>query len=217
MIFIAKHLSMHGHHCLIYADDIVLFSSHKFFIIVIVDLNRVLHDLNIILTQSSFIVAFEKCKAVIFTQRRYTHPLNVFLDHNIIPLVQNIAYLGINLDPKLHWVSHIQYLTSFSCQWSNFLRSIAGTWWGSYPSSLLAVYISVIRSKFDYGCFLFGSASFFNWEKINRLQTSYLRIIMSYIRSTPCPVIEVKTLCPPINIRCHRLADKFILKSLSNS
>ena len=40
---------------------------------------------------------------------------------------------------------------------------------------------------------------------------------MGYVRSTPCPAIEVETVCPPFNIRCRWLAGKFILKSLSHS
>jgi hypothetical protein len=39
------------------------------------------------------------------------------------------------------------------------LRALAGTWWGAHPSSLLLVYKSIIRSKVDYGSFLFSSAS----------------------------------------------------------
>jgi hypothetical protein len=40
---------------------------------------------------------------------------------------------------------------------------------------LLSIYRSIIRSKLDYGCFLFNSATHSNWKKINTLQTSCLR------------------------------------------
>ena len=88
---------------------------------------------------------------------------------------------------------------------------------GVSPQILLSIYRSIIRSKLDYGCFLFGSASYTNWNKINKLQIACLRIIMGYVRSTPGPAIEVESTCPPFNIRCRWLAGKFILKSLAQS
>ncbi|KAL4082751.1 hypothetical protein QTP88_029647 [Uroleucon formosanum] len=79
------------------------------------------------------------------------------------------------------------------------------------------VYKAIIRSKLDYGCFLFGSASFSNWNRLNKVQSSCLRSIMGYVRSSPLPAIEVESSCPPSNIRCRWLAGKFLLKSLSYS
>lgn len=84
MISIAKHLFMHGVHYIIYADDIVIFSLNKLLNIVIKDLNRALHNLNVILTRSSFQVALEKCKSVIFTRRKCGHPPKNILDSLII-------------------------------------------------------------------------------------------------------------------------------------
>ncbi|KAL4099050.1 hypothetical protein QTP88_023545 [Uroleucon formosanum] len=121
------------------------------------------------------------------------------------------------MDSKLRWLPHITSLISFSFCWANFLRAITGTWWGSHPSTLLLVYKAIIRSKLDYGCFLFGSASFSNWNRLNKVQSSFLRSIMGYVRSSSLPAIEVESSCPPFNIRCRWLAGKFLLKSLSHS
>ncbi|KAL4154594.1 hypothetical protein QTP88_000451 [Uroleucon formosanum] len=89
---------------------------------------------------------------------------------------------------------------------------------GSYLNlSPVEVYKAIIRSKLDYGCFLFGSASFSNWNRLNKVQSSCLRCIMGYVRSSPLPAIEVESSCPPSNIRCRWLAGKFLLKSLSYS
>lgn len=154
-----------------YADDLVIFSSNKSLNISIDNINSALKDLKFILTKLSFEVAPEKCKSVIFTRRRYINHLNIYFDNNIIPFVPTITYLGIILDPKLRWSPHITSLTTFTSRWSNFLRSITGTWWGSHPSCLLSIYFSIIRSKLDYGCFLFGSASFCNWKNLTNFKS----------------------------------------------
>ncbi|KAL4112254.1 hypothetical protein QTP88_016075 [Uroleucon formosanum] len=217
MSFIANHLSSLGHKCLINADDIVVFSSNKVLDLAIESLNLTLTELKYIFDDLFFSVAYEKCKSVIFTRRRYHNPPNVYLDNNIIPFVDNTTYLDITLDSKLRWLPHITSLISFSSRWANFLRAITGTWWGSHPSTLLLVYKAITWSKLDYGCFLYGSASFSNWNRLNKVQSSFLRSIMGYVRSSPLPAIEVESSCPPFNIRCRWLAGKFLLKSLSHS
>ncbi|KAL4153575.1 hypothetical protein QTP88_001408 [Uroleucon formosanum] len=217
MSFIVNHLSSLGHKCLIYADDIVVFSSNKVLDLAIESLNLTLTELKYIFDDIFFSVAYEKCKSVIFTRRRYHNPPNVYLDNNIISFVDNTTYLGITLDSKLRWLPHTTSLISFSSCWANFLRAITGTRWGSHPSTLLLVYKAIIRSKLDYGCFLFGSASFSNWNRLNKVQSSCLRCMMGYVRSSPLPAIEVESSCPPSNIRCRWLAGKFLLKSLSYS
>jgi hypothetical protein len=167
MSIVEKHHSQSGHKCLIYADDLVIFSSNKHLNLIIDSLNSALLDLNDILIKVSFSVAPGKCKSIIFTRRRYLNNLNTYLNNCVIPFVSSITYLGITLDPKLRWIPHISSLTAFAYRWSNFFRSVTGTWWGSHPSSLLSIYMSIIRFKLDYGYFFFGSASFSHWKKIN--------------------------------------------------
>ena len=217
MSIIDKHLELNGHNCFIYADDMVIFTSNKSLDLAIAHQNRALKDLKFILDKVSFVAAPEKCKFVIFSKQRYVDVSNIHFDNIIIPYVPNIIYLGITLDAKLRWVPHITSLTATVSRWSNFLGTVTNTWWGSHPSSLLMIYRTFIRSKLDYGCFFYGSASFSNWNNINKLQISCLRSIMGYLRSTPCPVIEVESNCAPFNIRCRWLANKFMLKQLSHS
>jgi hypothetical protein len=101
---------MNGHKCLIYVDDMVVFTSNKSLDLAIVHQNRALKNLKFILDKVSFVAAPEKCKSVIFTRRRYFDAANILFDNNIIPYVPNITYLGITLDAKLRWAPHITSL-----------------------------------------------------------------------------------------------------------
>jgi hypothetical protein len=197
MSIIATQLSRYGHECLIYADDLVVFSLDKSLDLVIDRINLALRDLKNILTNLSLEIALEKCKSVIFTRRRYADNFNITLDDYAIPFARNVTYLGITLDPKFRWQPHLLSLSAFTSRWSNFLQSVSNTWWGSHPKCLLSIYRSIIRFILDYGCFLFSSAFSTNWNKINKLQIACLRTIMGYVWSTPGPVIEVESTCPP--------------------
>ena len=51
----------------------------------------------------------------------------------------------------------------------NLLKILAHTSWGANHSSLLTIYRSVVRSKFDYGSIVYGSARksyFFKLEPV---------------------------------------------------
>jgi hypothetical protein len=125
--FVANHLSVLGYKCLIYADDIVVFSFNKFLDLAIVSLNQVLLELNNIFNELSFSVAYDKCKSVIFTRRRYLDPPNIYLNGMRIPFSVHATYLGIIFDTKLRWLPHITSLVSFGSRWTNFLRAVTGT------------------------------------------------------------------------------------------
>lgn len=111
--FIAKHLFSRSHPFLIYADEIVIFSTNKSLNFAIEVLNTALIDLNDILNRSFFTVAPEKCKTVIFTRQRYLHSPSVYLDNTVIHFFSDVTYLGITLDSKLRWALHISSLSKF--------------------------------------------------------------------------------------------------------
>jgi len=157
---IIEHLNTLGHNCLVYADDIVIFSHNRHLETAVTSMNNALESLNESLTFSFFSIAHNKCKATIFTRCRFVYCPDIIINDVIIPVVLNHTYLGINLDSKLRWSPHFNDLTRFCARWSNFLRSVANTWWGSHPPSLFIIYKSVIKSKPDYGCFFSGSSAY---------------------------------------------------------
>ena len=215
MSFIVNHLNSVGARCLVYADDIVIFSRNLDIDLAIYSLNNSLSSLHYILSTHFFDIAHEKCKSLIFSRRHIQQCPHTTINGHILPFVSNYTYLGLILDPKLRWGPHITYLTKITSRWANFLRSIANAWWGSHPSSLMTIYKSVIRAKLDYGCFFSGSTALSHCNKLNKLQIACLRSIIGALKSTPSPAIEVETTCQPLNLRCKWLAGKFLLKNLS--
>jgi hypothetical protein len=195
MCLIIEHLNALGHNCLVYADDIVMFTHDRYIGMAVTSMNNALELLNEALTSSFISIVHNKCKATIFTMRRFDYCPDIIINDIIIPVVTNHTYLGLNLDSKLRWSPHINDLTKFCARWSNFLRSVTNTWSGFHPSSLLTIYKSVIRSKLDYGCFFSGSYAYSHRCKLNQLQTSCISSILGALKSTLSPTIEVEAVC----------------------
>lgn len=201
---------------LLYADDIVLFSSNKYLESSIAILNDALKILFVSLSCAFFTTAPEKSHFMIFTRRQIAAHPHIVLDSQIILPSTSVSYIGLKLDPKLRWVLHFNYIRGLISRWSNFLRATAGSRWGSHPSCLLKIFNAVIRFKADYGSFFFASASLSHRKKINSILSSCLRTIIGALRSSPLTSLEAECACSPIELRSRHLAGKFLLKCLSS-
>ena len=93
----------------------------------------------------------EKTKYIHFCNQRKLH-----LDP--VLKIEHYKYLGIIFDHKLSFVPNIKYLRTKSNKTIQLLRTIAHTNWGGSKKTLLRLYCSLIRSRLDYGCFIYGAA-----------------------------------------------------------
>uniref|UniRef100_A0A2S2Q149 Reverse transcriptase domain-containing protein n=1 Tax=Sipha flava TaxID=143950 RepID=A0A2S2Q149_9HEMI len=101
MNFIIKQLNTFGYEYLVYADDLVIFSNNSDIDLAIDSLNNSLDLLQNLLSSSFFSIAPEKCKTIIFIRRRFLLSSEITINDFLIPIVQNIKYLGLTLDSKL--------------------------------------------------------------------------------------------------------------------
>ena len=116
-----------------------------------------------------------KSTHVCFTLRKGTCP-NVFLKNEHIPQKCEVRYLGLILDKKLTWKSHIKkkrLLLNYKLRqlWRFVNRR------SSLPiSSKLLLYKSLLKPIWTYGVQLFGSAKTSNLKSLQIFQSKFLRI-----------------------------------------
>ncbi|XP_073952992.1 uncharacterized protein [Choristoneura fumiferana] len=92
------------------------------------------------------------------------------------------------------------------------LNDMAGTSWGVHPTHLRCLYISLIRSRLDYGSFLYGSCANSHLNKLDIVQNRALRICGGFIRSTPIHVMQNELCLPPLSVRRQFLASRYWLR-----
>lgn len=200
-----------------YADDFALYSTDKN----IDSARRSLQDsLNILvglLENLGLSVSPTKSKMCIFKKGNNRDTVHVTIGGAPLQEVDNVRYLGMWLDRSLRWGKHVNEIIQKTHKSLNILKILAGSGWGVHPKHLRRLYIALIRSRLDFGSFLYSSCSKSNLVKLNKLQNQALRIIGGFVKTTPIHVMESELCMPPLHIRRIFLAGKYCLRSMSLS
>ena len=162
---------------------------------------------------------FSKSKTVCmhFCNKRTLHPdPSLKLYNSEIPVVSETKFLGLIFDNKLSFKAHISYLKKKCLKAMNLLRVIAHTDWGADSTTLLKLYRSVVRSKLDYGCIVYGSARESYLQGLDRVQNAALRVCLGAYRTSPISSLHVEANELPLHLRRQKLALQYVIKLKCN-
>ena len=120
-------------------------------------------------TSKTVAIRFTRCK------RQEVVP-HLKLDGAILPYADEVKFLGVIFDSKLTWAKHIDDLKLKVKKSRNLLKVISGFDWGADKKSLLWIYDALCRSKLDYGCQIYSSASKSNLGALNIIHNMGLLI-----------------------------------------
>ncbi|KAI8431675.1 hypothetical protein MSG28_016154 [Choristoneura fumiferana] len=200
-----------------YADDIALYTSSKSVTEASNSLNSALYYLDTWLGDHGLSLSPDKSSVVVFTRKRAVPETNIQVNDHPIANQEKVKFLGIILDSKLTGIDHLNYVSQKAEKNINILRALSGVRWGSHPYSQKLLYNAIIRSHFDYGCFLLEPCSKLALSKLDKIQARCLRIITGAMKSSPTKALQVECLDPPYHLRRQYLADRFLSKTLQTS
>ena len=119
----------------------------------------------------------------------------------------NSIILGVICD-KLSFIPYINYLKA-KCHKAQLLRVVAHTDWGADKSTLLKIYRSLVRSKLDYGCLIYGSARKFYLRCLDSIHHLGLRLALGALQTSPVESLYVEAL---LSLRREELAFPYYTK-----
>lgn len=166
----------------LYADDIVIYYSCK-----TIDAlkNEMQHDLDLLktyITENLLTINIKKTNYIIFKNRQDIQN-NIILkyDSSIISRVTEVKYLGLIINNKLNWTSHIdQIKTKIGCligalrQARHFLPKC----------SQIKIYFAHIYSHLNYLSPIWGNAPLYKIKELCILQNKAMKIILKKPRLT---------------------------------
>ena len=110
-------------------------------------------------TSNGFKFSKSKTHCVHFCQLRKQHDdLVLHFYGSPILVVEESKFLGILFYKKLSFIPHIKYLIAKYLKALNLLKVLSHMSWGADGTTLLKLYRSLVQSKLDYGCIIYGSA-----------------------------------------------------------
>ena len=137
----------------------------------------------------------KKTEAVLF-YKGYKKPkgkLELFMDGQLIEHKSEVRYLGVTLDNKLSWKSHISNkLSTAKGQLVRLLSEMRGTF-GTKTKLVKWAYTGVIRPKLTYACMAWNSGLVFNYQKkeLNQLDRLACRAAVTIDRTTPQAALNI--------------------------
>ena len=206
-----------GMECSLYVDDfIICYRSRK-----MSNIQRLM-NLQIIRLEkwtlkNGFTISKNKTVAMKFippylnSKRKQPDPV-LRLSGHPIEVVTQTKFLGLIWDSKLTFRPHIDYLKRKCVKSMNILKVLAHTDWGADQPTLLHLYRALIRSKLDYGCFVYGSANYTYIKELDIIQNKALRICLGAFRSSPVPSLYVEANEAPLIYRRQKLALQYGIK-----
>ena len=206
-----------GVECSLYVDDFLIIYSSKS----IADIERKLQlTINKIYSwtfENGFTISQSKTVAMHFCHKRKFHlDPELHIGNNPIKFVKENKFLGLIWDTKLTFKAHVKYLRQKCHKALNMLRVLSNLDWGGDRNTLLKLYRSLIRSKLDYGCIVYGSARPSHLEYLDSIHHQGLRLCLGAFKSSPVESLYVEAHEPPLQHRRHKLSMQYRLKLRAN-
>ena len=206
-----------GVECFLYVDDFCICYRSKHMHTIERQLQLVLNNLSRWSSENGFKFSRTKTKCMHFCQSRKLHlDPELTLDGIQIEVVPEFKFLGLLFDSKLSFIPHINYLSNKCHKALNLLRVVSSMDWGADRKVLLRLYRTLVRSKLDYGCIVYGSARQSYIRKLDSIHNQGLRLALGAFRTSPVNSLYAEANEPSLNLRRKKLSLQYFLKLKSN-
>ena len=95
----------------------------------------------------------------------------------------------------------------------NLIRVVAHLKWGGDRDTLLILYRAIVRSKFDYGCIVYGTASNTNLRQLDSIHNSGLRLALGAFCTSPVSSLYTEANEAPLEERRLKLSMHYYVKT----
>ena len=194
--------------CSLFVDDFAIYCTGYDVASTCRYLQRSINSITKWADNNGFKFSSVKSVAVEFTRSRRVEEIpTLTFKGDILPYEKEVKFLGMILDAKLTWSSHIDALKRKVKTSMNILKVVCGFSWGADKKSLLKLYDSLCRSKLDYGCQFYSSAC-----KTLLSQLDVVRLCSGAFKTSPIESIYVDSEHMPLDLRREELGLRYLMR-----
>ena len=165
---------------------------------------------------TGFRFSSSKTEVLVFHRQRglYEDPdPALFLHGKKLKVVKEKKFLGLVFDQKLTWIPHIKSLKARGIKALNVLKIITKNSTKTNCKTLLNIYRAIVRSKLDYACQIYGTASPSALKMLNTVHHQALRLCTGAFRTSPVESLYVEAGEPSLENRRTSLTLQYYIRS----
>jgi len=196
------------------ADDTNLFISGKDFNKIELDCNIAISKISSWMSANKLVLNEDKTVYMTFSLKNtINNNLNLML--NSIPLkpADSVKFLGVILDNKLNWITHIDEIYSKLIKLTSLFYKLRNK---LPPNILKDIYFSMIHSKLIYGIEIYANTYVTHLEKLITLNNKILRILQFKLSKSHRADLYLEYNTLPINLLFKYKISTFIHKCIYN-
>ena len=126
--------------------------------------------------------------------------------NTLLPVEESTKFLGLWWDSHFSFKKHISVLKTQCKEALNLIRMVAHLKWGGDSDTL-------VRSKFDYGCIVYGTASNTNLRQLDSIHNSGLRLALGAFCTSPVSSLYTEANEAPLEERLLKLSMHYYVKT----
>ena len=161
-----------------------------------------------------------KTVAVLFTRTNKKFRRHIRIDGNDIPYSPQVKYLGLILDSKLTWRSHISEKAIACKRFLFMVARITKDAYGPSPKIMRWAYLGVVRPMITYGALCWAHVAHTDAiDKILRnLNRAGMNTYSNFPRSSPTRTVEIITDTMPLSLHAQKvgISSRIRLKEIIN-
>ena len=119
-------------------------------------------------------------------------------------------------DRKLSFIPHNKYLKAKCLKAFKLLKVLSHTSWGADRTILLDLYWSLVQSKLDYDCIIYGYARKSYIQMLDPIHNKGLRLALGAFRTSPVASIHVEADEPSLYLPRENLSLQYAIRLADN-
>ena len=150
-------------------------------------------------------------------RKKYKNPVAIEIENTKIKPLDSTRYLGIIIDKKLNWRTHLNHIENKIADRIGLLRFLSRSTQGSNDKTMLNIYKAIARTIITYGFPVLITASDKIWERFQILQNKAIRAALDLPQYTSVEYIHKLSKIPRIKQYATSLLQNAIEKSRINN
>lgn len=176
----------------LYADDIALTYSCNSIDILRTQMQNDLTKLKSYLDKNELIINIKKTNYVIYREKDLSN-FTLLYDNQKINRTSQITYLGLRINSKLNWTTHIEFIKNKITPFIGALKRVSFR----LPTNLLLyLYYAYIHSTLTYMIPIWGISPKYELNTIQRLQNKAIKTIFKKPWNTPTHELYTNEISP---------------------